>query len=115
MKFSAEILLLLRQIRSNLKDQQSTKPYWINQDGLTKLFGLTSDQIRSLRLDPTSGWREGIHFTRPSQRAVLYNTELIHDWLANVNDPVAHSRAIDAYLSSLPSNSGRVKRPSKIA
>lgn len=47
---------------------------------------------------------EGVHWFRPGTRSILYNISLIEDWLANLQDPKAHEKAIEAYRASLPSN-----------
>lgn len=49
-------------------------------------------------------WCEGLHFVTDEAGDRLYNLDLIADWIANLNDPVAHGRAIELYLASLPSN-----------
>lgn len=50
---------------------------------------------------------EGIHFTKVSKQKILYNQELLMDWLANKHDWDTHLRAIEAYQASLPSNQKR--------
>lgn len=51
--------------------------------------------------------QEGIHWIRVGNR-VLYNLNLVQDWLVNHQvAPEAHERAIAAYLESLPSNQAR--------
>ncbi len=49
-------------------------------------------------------WVEGVHWTRMGERKVLFNLPLIKDWLINRNHPDMHQRAIELYLTSLPSN-----------
>jgi hypothetical protein len=51
-------------------------------------------------------WQLGIHFFQPVQK-ILYNKELIEDWMVNRHDYPAHLRAIEAYLATLPSNQKR--------
>ncbi len=51
-------------------------------------------------------WHCGIHYVQPVQK-ILYNKELIEDWMVNRHDYPAHLRAIEAYQSSLPSNQKR--------
>jgi hypothetical protein len=51
-------------------------------------------------------WFLGIHFAQPVQR-ILYNKELIEDWMVNRHDYPAHLRAIESYQATLPSNQKR--------
>ena len=46
---------------------------------------------------------EGVHWLRVGPRKILYNLELIRDFLYNQENPDAHRLAIEAYLKSLPS------------
>jgi hypothetical protein len=49
-------------------------------------------------------WTENIHWRRdPANNKILYNLPLINDWVATGGGE-AHQRAIEAWLSSLPSN-----------
>jgi hypothetical protein len=49
-------------------------------------------------------WREGLHFVTDDAGDRLYNLDLIADWVANINDSVAHQRSCELYVSSLLSN-----------
>jgi hypothetical protein len=51
-------------------------------------------------------WYLGIHFVQPVQK-ILYNKELIEDWMVNRHDWSTHMRAIEAYQATLPSNQKR--------
>ncbi|MBW4662101.1 MAG: helix-turn-helix domain-containing protein [Drouetiella hepatica Uher 2000/2452] len=51
-------------------------------------------------------WYLGIHYVQPVQK-ILYNRELILDWMVNRHDYIAHLRAIEAYQATLPSNQKR--------
>ncbi len=48
-------------------------------------------------------WYLGIHYLKPVQK-ILYNKELIEDWMVNKHEWSVHMRAINAYQASLPSN-----------
>jgi hypothetical protein len=49
---------------------------------------------------------EQIYWVRsPGGRKILWNLMLLKDWLIN-GDSEAHQRAVEAFLSSLPSNQG---------
>jgi hypothetical protein len=47
---------------------------------------------------------EGVHFTRLSSQTVRYNKALLEDWVANQDDPCAHRRAIEVFITSLLGN-----------
>jgi hypothetical protein len=48
---------------------------------------------------------EGIHYLRaPGSQSLLWNQTLILDWFACGGNTPAHRKAIERYLSSLPSN-----------
>jgi hypothetical protein len=56
-----------------------------------------TDEIRGKR-------QEGIYWFRtPGSMKILYNVDLIRDWLANGDCP-SHQRAVKRYLASLPSS-----------
>ncbi|BAY84753.1 hypothetical protein NIES267_42490 [Calothrix parasitica NIES-267] len=68
-------------------------------------LNLSCATLKKYRLDGT--WIEGTHWIKVNSRCVLYNLELIQDWLHNRYDPIAHHRAIDLYHASLASNKKR--------
>lgn len=59
------------------------------------------------RLIREKSWREGLHYVTDPSGDRLYNLTLIADWVANINDPVAHERACELYVVSLPSNQAK--------
>jgi hypothetical protein len=69
--------------------------------GLSQATGLSKDYIdKGLK----KRLQEGIYHHRiPGSNRVLYNLNLIRDWLAQ-GDCEAHQRAVEKYLSSLPSS-----------
>lgn len=78
-----------------------------NKRSLAKATGLSSETFKKYRL--SGKWLEGIHWQRINSRCVLYNLTLILDWIANSDDLKAHQKAIDNYLTSLPSNLPKVR------
>lgn len=99
-----QIVAEIRELKGTISLPEKTAVL-VPEEKLTEMLGLSADQIKTFRLETSnSGWQEGIHFVRPSQRSVLYNPVLIHDWLINSEDPRTHQIAIERYLSSLPSN-----------
>jgi hypothetical protein len=61
---------------------------------------------RTLSRYRANHWYRGIHFVQPVQK-ILYNRELIEDWMVNRHDYPTHLRAIEAYQATLPSNQKR--------
>lgn len=85
---------------------------WIKKNQAGALLQRHPGSLARYRNDPNIGWIEGIHWTRPNGQEVLYNQELLLDWLANRADPDAHLRAIADYQASLPSNRSRKRKAS---
>jgi Putative excisionase (DUF1233) len=56
------------------------------------------------RLRDQGKWELGIHYFRFSKSKILYNLDLIQDWIANQHHLDLHQNAIEAFLGSLPSN-----------
>lgn len=73
-----------------------------NKRTLAERTGYSPHTLKKLR--QRGDWIEGIHYVRENSRVVRYNLSLCLDWLANRGNSQAHQRAIEAYLSSLPSN-----------
>lgn len=64
----------------------------------------------STLLEVRKSWIEGVHYFRRGSgptAPVLYNRELILDWLANQNAPETHQAAIENFRRSLPSGQKR--------
>lgn len=55
-------------------------------------------------------WIEGVHFIRVNSRVTRFNFQLIEDWLHNINDDLAHQKAIEACQSSQLSNQRKVRQ-----
>jgi hypothetical protein len=48
---------------------------------------------------------EGVHYSKTSQTAsILWRLDLVLDRIGNWNDDLSHQRAIDNFVTSLPSN-----------
>ncbi|MGB8702896.1 MAG: hypothetical protein WCD18_26070 [Thermosynechococcaceae cyanobacterium] len=86
--------------RGKYRDLPKVVPY-----GKTKITGL----IRS------GQWREGLHYVTDDAGDRLFNLDLIADWVANLGDPVAHQRACEHYLNSLPSNQAKNPKSNRAA
>lgn len=59
--------------------------------------------------------QEGVHYFTLSYNKVLYNLDLILDWIANRQNPEAHERAIQNFLATLPSSQLPTKKAGKAA
>jgi hypothetical protein len=78
----------------------------LTTDEACELLRCEKDKLRAYRDD----WIEGVHFVRCGQgktAPVLYNRELILDWLFNQTAIDAHRRAIEHFRRELPS--GRMR------
>lgn len=75
---------------------------FVKKREISKLTGLSGDTLKKYRLSGILS--EDIHWVRINSKLVLYNVPLILDWLQNINDPLAHQRAIESYMSTLLSN-----------
>ena len=74
-------------------------PPWIKTAEAVKLTGLSASCLKNYRLIKKE-LIEGIHwvYTNPSRRKILYNSELLFDWVANRTYPERHQRTLEAYL-----------------
>lgn len=83
---------------------------FIDKHEAGKLLKRHPQSLARYRSNPQIGWVEGIHYTRPNGQEVLYNKQLLLDWLANRHDLDAHLRAVEIYQASLLSNQPKPKR-----
>lgn len=82
--------------------QNSEQVRFVKKREISKLTGLSGDTLKKYRLSGILS--EDIHWIRVNTKLVLYNVPLILDWLQNINDPLAHQRAVESYLSMMLSN-----------
>lgn len=82
--------------------EKANNIYFCNKRTLAERTGYSTHTLKKLR--QRGDWIEGIHYIRQNSRVVRYNLNLCLDWLANRQNPQFHQRAIEDYLSSLPSN-----------
>jgi hypothetical protein len=77
------------------------------------IIGLDPDTLKTWRenelLEKTPCLRRGIHFVKPSPTLTLYNRELLIDFIANIETPEHHERAIECFLAGLPSSQTPVR------
>ena len=83
---------------------------WLKTAQAAKLIGLSPSCLKNYRLNQKI-LIEGVHwvYTNSSRRTILYNVELLSDWVATRADPHEHQRTIDAYLAAR-SNKGAKQR-----
>jgi hypothetical protein len=81
--------------RGKFRDLDQVVPY-----GKTRIHDLIRQEV----------WRENLHYVTDLSGDRIFNLTLIADWIANINDPVAHERACEAYLASLPSNQATARK-----
>jgi hypothetical protein len=76
---------------------------WIGKQDACKMLQVTERTLARYRDDQLM---IGIHFIKPVQK-ILYNKELLEDWMVNRHEWGVHLRAIEIYQSSLASNQRR--------
>ena len=85
---------------ARVKSSKELSPVWIKTADAAKLVGLSPSSLKTYRLRHRS-LIEGIHwvYTNSGRRMILYNVELLCDWVANRGSPEVHLRKIEAYLA----------------
>ena len=74
----------------------------LTTDECCELLRCKPDALKALR----EQWLHGVHYYRRGQGPtvpILYNRELILDWLVNQDAPQTHQAAIENFRRSLPS------------
>lgn len=88
-------------------------PTFVNCENLCAETGLNKYQVKAMRM--SGKFIKGVHVQYVAPRALVYNLPLILDLIANSHDELAHQRAINAYLSALPSNQKTIKTTAIVA
>ena len=78
---------------------------WVAKADVMALLQISERTLARYRSDH---WYIGIHYSKPVQK-ILYNRELLEDWMINRHEWGAHLRAIEFFQASLPSNQKRRK------
>lgn len=69
-----------------------------------ELVTATGLSVEYIRTDLKTKLQEGLYWFRlPGTVRILWNLNLVRDWLVNGNSP-AHARAVEKYIASLPSS-----------
>lgn len=81
--------------------QGSSGAAWLKTAQAAQLIGLSPSWLKNYRLNKGL-LIEGVHwvYTNSSHRAILYNVELLCDFLATRANPEQHQRTIEAYLAA---------------
>lgn len=86
----------------------SVQPEWVSTAEMATILGVSKDTLKTWRLGDRRGrspkLMEGTHWVAYSSRKVLFNRELMRDFMANIGRPKLHEKAVAAYLESLPSS-----------
>ncbi|MGF1672099.1 MAG: hypothetical protein HC815_41685 [Richelia sp. RM1_1_1] len=89
---------------SSIQDYQ-----FIDKKVAAKLTGLSSDTLKRYR--QKGKLQKDIHWVSVNSRVVRYNKTLLIDWIQNhQSNPQAHSKAVENYLSSLPSSQKKTRQ-----
>ncbi|MEA5599044.1 hypothetical protein [Rivularia sp. UHCC 0363] len=74
----------------------------VNKQVAAEMTGLSPETLKKYRLEGIL--EKDIYWVVINSRVIRYNISLILDWMQNKDsNPQAHIRAIENYLSSLPS------------
>lgn len=91
------------------------EPLFIDRDEVERLTSLDFETLKRLR--KAGELVEGVHYCKLGFRSIRYCRPLMIDWCHNRHDPAAHQRAIEHYMSQLPSwkalEANRKKRPTE--
>jgi hypothetical protein len=81
---------------------KTTHPWpFVRRAGLMESTGLSDEYIRKVLQKEL---QENLYWFRiPNSIRILWNLDLVRDWLMNGYSP-AHTRAIEKYTASLPSS-----------
>jgi hypothetical protein len=73
-----------------------TTPHFLNSKKTSEMFGVSRTTLKRWRL--SGQLIEGVHYHLNGSRSILFNVELLTDWIENRNSPEAHNKVIEAYL-----------------
>lgn len=81
------------------KGSVGTKAAWVKTAEAAELIGLSPSCLKNYRLKKHL-LIEGVHwvYTNSGRRTILYNVELLCDWVANRASPEVHMQKIEEYL-----------------
>jgi hypothetical protein len=95
-------------VKKAKKTNVSAVPEWVSTAEMATILGVSKDTLKTWRLGDRRGrspkLTEGVHWVAYSTRRVLFNRELMRDFMANIGHPKLHQKAVEAYMESLPSS-----------
>ena len=83
------------------------QPYYLGERKMGIMIGRSKEFLKKCRFE--GRLNEGIHWVKLNSR-VLYNVQLVLDWIQNQGDPTAHQKAIEFYFSKLPCNNTKTRK-----
>ena len=72
------------------------QPKFLNSKKTSEMLGISRTTLKRWRL--SGQLIEGVHYHLNGARSILFNVELLTDWIENRNSPEAHNKVIEAYL-----------------
>jgi hypothetical protein len=99
----AESLLTEVSAKLDRLDAPTVIPEWIDKHSAAKIVCKHWKTLDRWRVSPGSTLINDIHWQNDGDE-IVYHAELLKDWYRHRSDPIAHQRAIDYFLASLPSN-----------
>jgi hypothetical protein len=88
--------------------KKATQFEFVTKYEISQLTGLSPATLKRYRL--SGRWSEGIHWVKLNERVIRFNKLLIMDWIQNQDYPRQHQKAIEHYLTTLPSYERNGKR-----
>lgn len=93
---------VLERLEPHLERLQQPDSDFVNKYQAAALLDVHPKTLDAYRKE----WIEGVHWVKGGGK-VLYNRQILKDWLINRNDARAHQRAIEYWASQQPSNKSR--------
>lgn len=87
--------------------QFKEQPYYLGERKMAISIGSSKEFLKKCRFQGLL--IEGVYWVRLNSR-VLYNVQLVLDWIQNQGDPRTHQKAIQNYLAHLPSNQAKTRQ-----
>jgi 2-phosphoglycerate kinase len=74
-----------------------TLPYFMKTKEAAKLIGKSPSTLKAWR-NQSKCLIEGVHYIKENARSVLYNVQLLLDFMVNIDDPETHNKRIQKFL-----------------
>jgi hypothetical protein len=69
---------------------------FLNSAKTSALFGVSRTTLKRWRL--TGLLIEGVHYHYNGSRSILFNVEMLTDWIQNRHAPESHNKLVEAHL-----------------